>query len=72
MNMSKSERRARAKRLAHEIAEDLFTNTMGRASMLVMVDADGHNLGGWGQGPAQDRIAKILTQAFKEFRSEAS
>lgn len=51
--------------LAAKIAADLFTNGQGRhADRLVLTDKHGHDLGGWGEGPAADRIAGLLLPAL--------
>jgi hypothetical protein len=53
--------RRKAKRLAHAIAEELFVNGMGKhAERLVLTDAEGRDLGGWGREPVEDLIRDII------------
>ena len=47
--------------LAEWIVSDLFTNGVGqKAKRLVLELEDGRDGGGWGRGPAKDRIETIL------------
>lgn len=47
--------------LARAIASYLFTNGVGeRADRLVMVNDRGHDLGGWVDWAAENRIAELL------------
>jgi hypothetical protein len=48
--------------LAERIVDDLFVTGHGaKADRLVLMTADGRNLGGWGRKPAMDRIIVALT-----------
>ena len=47
--------------LAMKIVDDLFVNGQGKqASRLVLVTAEGRDLGGWCRQAAVDRITEVL------------
>ncbi len=57
--------------LAEQIARDLFVNGQGqRAVRLVLVDAHGRDLGGWGETVVADRIAAALRAAPRSAAEE--
>ena len=48
-------------RIAQAIVEELFCNGSGeRADRLVLMTREGRDLGGWGQGPVRDVIARVV------------
>lgn len=49
---------------AEKIVERLFTNAFKqKAARLVLVDATGRDIGGWGEGPVRDVILAVLKEA---------
>lgn len=59
--MPTEDAQARRERLARAV-DDLFVNGSGeQAARLVLVDAHGCNLGGWGKGPLLDRLEAALS-----------
>lgn len=47
---------------AKQITEFLFTSATGRkAARLVLIDADGQDMGGWGEQPMAGWIEKMLS-----------
>jgi hypothetical protein len=47
--------------IAEDLVRQLFTNGQGnQAARLMLVDADGRELAGWGPGPVRDRVLEAL------------
>jgi hypothetical protein len=54
------------RQIANEIVEQLFTNGFGNvAERLVMLSANGRNLGGWSQDAVRDQVLKVLEEQVR-------
>lgn len=54
-----------ARAIAEQIVRELFRNGFGdEADRLVLMTRDRRDVGGWGRGPAHDRIERIIADAL--------